>query len=110
MNTYEIALSGDITTLRAGPVKQQIACALADREITELVLDMSHVGYMDSAGLSAMIWACRRMQERHGVLRLRSVQPAVKAVLDRSNLASLQRVVDERSRAATGIIRESNQA
>ena len=30
MNTYEIALSGDITTLRAGPVKQQIACALND--------------------------------------------------------------------------------
>jgi anti-anti-sigma factor len=49
-----------------------------DAGILEIVLDIKHLTYMDSAGLSVLIEANRRLRSAHGTLTVLSPAPIVR--------------------------------
>lgn len=79
----EIFLKGSFT-LREGEVFRQILADLRVAEVAEVVLDLSGLDYMDSAGLGKLILLRDAANERTLKLRIRGPQGRVKKILDLS--------------------------
>ena len=54
-----------------------------------VVLDMGEVEFIDSAGLSAIVRAYKRMARHHGSLRMRGPSPRIRRVLDMVGLTTV---------------------
>ncbi len=54
---------------------------LAQPDVKTLVLDLSEVEYMDSAGLSALLLAQRQQNHHHGDMRIAGTSEAVRSLL-----------------------------
>ena len=78
-------LVGDLDLSTAPRVREEIV-ALLDHGVIELVLDLADLDFIDSSGLSVLIIALKRLRERQGDLRLRSVPARVQRVLEASGL------------------------
>ena len=96
----EVAFSVDGATLTArvtGEIDHHAARRLRDAIDTEvfralpgtLVLDLSGVGFMDSAGLGLILGRLNLMTSRKGVLRLSGLHPPVARIL---SLAGVERL------------------
>jgi anti-anti-sigma factor len=58
----------------------QIHGAIADG-VTKMVIDLSGVDYLDSAGLGMIVYAYGALNEKHGHLRICGVAPRVLSLL-----------------------------
>jgi anti-sigma B factor antagonist len=67
----------------------------------DLVVDLSDVDYMSSAGLRAVLATVKRARAAGGDLRLAAVQPAVFKVFELSGFTSIVRFFDHADDAAT---------
>ena len=75
----EIALKGKFDTISASTFESEIVGELTD--VTELVIDMSNVEYISSAGLRVLLTMQKRLNGR-GSVTVTNVCPEVKNVLD----------------------------
>jgi anti-anti-sigma factor len=76
-----ITLSGGLTlgtSLKI--VDSQIQATIADG-VTRMVIDMTDVEYVDSAGLGMLVYTYGTLNEKKGALRLCGVTPRVMALL-----------------------------
>lgn len=97
MDTIE-EIVGDVTVVRpVGALDASTAPALHDRlnqliaaDTVKLVVDLSDVPYMASAGIRVLITALQSARLQSGDLRLACVQPAVARMLE---LAGLRQVL-----------------
>ena len=82
-----MAVAGDLDIATApmlvSAAQEVLASAGAGHQLT---LDVSDVGFCDSAGLSALIQLRKLTDERGGVFELRHPQLAVRRVLELSGL------------------------
>lgn len=60
-----------------------------------LVIELSQVGYMSSAGLRSLVGALRECKKHRGDVRLANVSERVSEVLDLAGLDSLFQVYDD---------------
>ena len=72
--------------LETAPRLREELVGLVNRGVTELVLDLADLDFIDSSGLSVLIMALKRLRERGGELRLRSVPARARRVLEASGL------------------------
>jgi len=75
------ALSGDLDNASAGALVRRLT-ALAEGTVGDVVLDLSGVGFLDSAGLEALIRAHRGLRADGRRLVLRDPPPPVARLLD----------------------------
>jgi len=66
--TAVVAVTGEITFSNVAALDHQIVVALADA--THLVVDLTHVTFIDSSGLSALLTASARAREHDGTVAL----------------------------------------
>ena len=88
-DTAVITLTGPLTlgtSLKTADMQIQSAIA---KGAHRLVLEMSGVPYMDSAGLGSLVHASGVVQERGGVLRLAGVTDKVATLLRMTKVDSL---------------------
>jgi anti-anti-sigma factor len=83
-----VAADGKIFFDTVEPLRAALTDALATQP-PRLVLDMSAVPLCDSTGLNLIAHTHRTAMERSGWLRLVGVQPAVRRVLEITNLIEL---------------------
>jgi anti-sigma B factor antagonist len=71
---------GDIDLASADAMKAALAAAL--EEASTVVVDLGEVGFIDSTGLSALVWGHGQAQESGGSLRLRRPTPMLRRLLE----------------------------
>lgn len=66
-----------------------------------VVLDLSHVDYISSVGLGALVAFYKRLRSRKGRLIITGLQPAVEDILDSAQLLKLFQTAPDRETAVT---------
>ena len=80
-----MVVEGSIDTVTA----PQLEAELETDGVSELVIDVSKVPYVSSAGLRVFLAAYKAMSANHGSMRLVGAQPAVLDVLRITGFASV---------------------
>jgi anti-anti-sigma factor len=81
-----LVLSGEVDTHTA----PQLARRLAEvDDAGSVIIDLAGVGFISSAGLSAMLATQRRLESSGGALSIKSPTPAVARMIELSGLSDL---------------------
>ena len=81
-----ISPAGDIDS-NSAPTLQQRLDELLSKDVHYFVLDLSRVGFVDSAGLAAVVRLYKRVRIGEGDVRLAAVPSQVQEVLDLTRLS-----------------------
>ncbi len=82
-------LSGDLDVHTSKTAKRELLSLVEDPKLLRLVLDLSGVAAIDSAGLGLLLVANRRLWERGGALVLRGTRPVVCRALAATHMIDL---------------------
>lgn len=93
-----IEVTGRVDGLSAEELRQALAEEI-QRGAKRVVLDLSRVSYMSSAGLRELVAAYRRLQEQGGDLRLAQPSSRVQDVLEMSGLDTIFQIFSTQSDA-----------
>ncbi|GAB4555162.1 MAG: STAS domain-containing protein [Anaerolineae bacterium] len=83
-----IEVSGRVDSTNATKLGESLNEQI-DAGRTQLVMDLSHVEYISSAGLREIVSAAKKVRAAGGDLRLASLSPKVKDVLELAGLIEL---------------------
>ncbi|MQY02822.1 STAS domain-containing protein [Actinomadura macrotermitis] len=81
-----IALAGELDLTVSGQVDDAVRAAQQDADHPHLVLDLSHLRFMDSAGLTVTMQAYRRAAANRTYFALTGLSPGTRRVLEISGL------------------------
>lgn len=104
--TTVLAVAGEIDVETAPQLRQAIT-ELTTAGATDVVLDLTGVGFMDSTGLSVLVGALRRIRAHDGAMRIVSTQESTLRLFEVTGLSKVFFVDDTvegavRAVAATG--------
>ena len=97
-NAVVAAVQGRVDTVLAQGFEKELAEALS-REQTRVVLDLSGLEYMSSAGLRVILSAGKAMKARGGEVRLAALRGSVQKVFQISGFLSIFKTFDTKSAA-----------
>lgn len=102
MSAEVLELRGDIDLNEKPKVAAQLE-PLIERQITGIVIDLSHVAYVDSSGLAIFIDALQRVQQYGGRLALAGLQENVRLVFQISKLDKVFKIFDDSQSALAAV-------
>ena len=102
MSAEVLELRGDIDLNEKPKVAAQLE-PLIERQITGIVIDLSHVVYVDSSGLAIFIDALQRVQQYGGRLALAGLQENVRLVFQISKLDKVFKIFDDSQSALAAV-------
>ena len=73
-----------------------------DRGNTKVIIDLTNVDYLDSAGLSSLISSKIRLSKQGGILRLVGLKDKAKEVFDLANITQMFEIFETRDQAMEG--------
>jgi anti-anti-sigma factor len=79
-NVTIIDLTGEIDVSQASRLRQALAKLFEAKEVKKLLINMTDVIYIDSAGLSVLIAAHRQANDQNGTFGLSNLQQPVRQV------------------------------
>ncbi len=82
---YEIHLLGELDMSTAPQLREELL-RLTDGGGSEIVVDLSQLGFIDSTGLSVLITCLKRVRQQGGEMALRSPSPSTRKVLEITGL------------------------
>ena len=88
-NKLTIAVSGRVDTVTA----PELAAGLKFGDAKSVVIDLTDVPYMSSAGLRLLLAAHKTMLAKDGELQIANVQPSVREVLDITGFSDILNLV-----------------
>ena len=80
-----VVLTGEIDISTSGRVREALIAVSSSGE-NKVVVDMSHVTFMDSTGLAALVGPLKRFRSMNGEIVLRSPARGVRKVLEITGL------------------------
>lgn len=83
-----LVLSGEIDAYTAPQLKQSIASILDGHE-EHLIVDMLKVRYMESIGISILIFAVKRLSPNGGTVNLVGCQPHIDRLLSITKMSTI---------------------
>ena len=90
-NAVVVRLTDQLTMGREGEFKEVLVDLAASNRV-KIVLDMTGVAFMDSAGLGMLIWALKNMRQRKGDVRVFGLGQMVKDLFQITNMDQAFRV------------------
>ena len=96
--TLVIAPCGRVDSVSSDELERRVVFWL-DGGTRRVVIDLSGVGYISSAGLRVLLLAAKRLKPPQGALVLCGLGPSVKTVLELAGLASLFTIEPGREQA-----------
>ncbi len=88
-----VRLQHELTLGLEGEFKDALV-ELASKNNVNVVLDMTRVDFVDSAGLGMLIWALKNMRQRKGDVRVFGVAKQVMALFDITNMDRVFQMFD----------------
>jgi anti-sigma B factor antagonist len=89
-----VSISGRVTTDTSGQMRSKLGNALRQNPDT-VIIDLSHVNYMDTSGLATLIAAMRIARKQDTQLVLRGVQEQPRYLLKVTNLDRMFPIEEE---------------
>ena len=89
-----LGLTGELDLAAASGLRDQFA-VLAKAGVVQIVLDLSHLDFLDSTGLSVLVMGFSRMKVAGGSLVIRNPPATVMRILEITGLASVFNFVDQ---------------
>ena len=86
-----LAVSGQVDTVTAPELQKQLLTTF--QKTKDVVLDLTNVGYMSSAGLRALLLGQKTAASKGGSLKVANVCPAVMQVFTMSGFAKVLTIV-----------------
>jgi anti-anti-sigma factor len=86
---FTMSLHGRFDHFGHTPFRKALDGAVMDRDVKQIVIDLSGVDYMDSAALGLLLLARENAAAAHKGVSLSGVQGAAKEVLDIANFQQL---------------------
>jgi anti-sigma B factor antagonist len=96
-----LPLKGEID-LHVSPSVTASLNAMIDRKPERLVVDLSAVSYIDSAGLAALIQAMQKVETYGGKFRLAGLQETVRSIFEISRLDQVFQIFPDVDAALAG--------
>lgn len=93
-----IALEGKISSVNAAQAEADIMAQIAKGE-SDLLVDMTSLDYISSAGLRVVLLVAKKLKQSGGVLALYGMQPQIREVFDISGFLTILTVTDTREQA-----------
>ncbi|CAM3667303.1 Anti-sigma factor antagonist [Bordetella sputigena] len=93
-----VSPQGQINSANAAAIESELLEQIDNGE-NRLVLDLSGLDYISSAGLRVMLLVAKRLKQKSGALALCGIQPHVREVFDISGFLSILTVVESRDDA-----------
>jgi anti-anti-sigma factor len=96
-----ISITGSVDAMTAGELSAFLTGQLRDGQ-TRIVIDLTQVDFLSSAGLRAILAALKESRQEGGDLRLAAAQPGVDRVLHLSGFTTILKAyptVDEAARS-----------
>ncbi len=90
MGRAVVHATGDIDIATSPSLHEALARAL--EETPAVVVDLGAVGFIDSSGLSALVWGYREAQQRGGALTIQRPSQMARRLLDITGLGTLLRI------------------
>jgi anti-sigma B factor antagonist len=84
-----ISVSGDVDLATAPSVEREMAELMAEVGVEEVVIDLSRVGFLDSAGVRVLVLAKRAAAARDLPLRVQSPSSQCRRILEVAGLTEL---------------------
>ena len=82
-------IEGELDHDSTAIMRAEIDNQLYDRSLTELIIDMAGVSFMDSSGIGIVLGRYRRMQERDGRLYLSGLGGSAEKILRMAGVLGL---------------------
>ena len=86
--TTVVSIAGSIDATTANQVTSYLSTRIGQNE-TNLVVDLTEVGFMSSAGLRAILVTLKESRQHGGDLRLAAAQPGVEKILKMSGFTNI---------------------
>lgn len=87
-----VSLAGDVDLASSSRLREVIAQALS--ESTTVILDASQLDFIDSSGLSALIWGHQRARELDGSFVVRQPSAMLRRLLEITRLETVLTISD----------------
>lgn len=81
--------NGEIDLATAPQLRAELEEALGNPDITDLVLDVSRVSFIDSSGLGVILGRYQQLQQQQRSLAIAGAQPGVRRILQMGGLERL---------------------
>ena len=81
-----LSVSGDLSAETAATVRKTVEDSIDQRQIVNFILDLEGCSFMDSEGLSTILWVRRRADELFGQVKLVNLDDNVKKILEITRL------------------------
>lgn len=96
-------MSGRLDGTTSAPADQHLSRVSGDPATTRLILDLSALDYLSSAGLRVLLTAAKRTRSRSGRIALCSPQPGVRDILEISGFTSIFEIFPTRDAAIAAL-------
>jgi anti-anti-sigma factor len=93
-----VQVSGSVDALTASVLTDYLSLKIG-QDHTNLVLDLSEVDFMSSAGLRSVLAALKECRNKGGDLRIAGAQPGVKKVLKMSGFTNILKTFSDSENA-----------
>jgi anti-sigma B factor antagonist len=91
---FVIKISGDIDAYHSATFKQKVMEHIENTEKKYLVLDMSDVAYIDSAGLGSIVSLIKESKKAEKEIVLVSLKKQIKKIFEMTKLDKIIRIED----------------
>lgn len=86
-NVCVIAPRGDFAGDEPGEMQRQIEDMIEKNQIVDFVVDFENCGFIDSKGLSILLWAKRRVEDLFGQFKLVNLDDNCRKILEITRLS-----------------------
>ena len=84
-------------------IGEQLGALVTASDSPRIVLDFSNVGHLSSSALGMLITLHKRIREKDGLLRLCSIQPAIREIIEITRLNEIFQIAESREEALSAL-------
>ena len=96
-----VQIEGELDT-GSSPEAQQQLDQLREQGVKKILLDMTKLDFISSAGLRVVLATAQELKQAGGDLRVCSLNESIKEVFDISGFSNLLMVLDDETKALSG--------
>lgn len=86
--TLSVRVTGELDLVTAPEFRENVDQAMENRQIQNLLIDLSDVSFIDSSGLGVLLGRYRKIKTNNGVMVLFGMNQNVKRVMELSGVMS----------------------